>query len=381
MSKIQNLISSDEVYPQSILSSNIIAPTKLSPQQKPASFASGSPTDDLHRPSSLSFMRSSKLNLPENHSISSFYSNRNPHYSRPPFDSDVYLSHNSIVRDQPVSIPSQGRKSQFNKEPANFSSSSFPNSPRTQSLNQNARYNNNDTSLHHANNLNQNTLSDSYSSKKSSLSNLRQHPYHAGSRQYSNYPESQINNDHNRTPSDSYHPRHPHQSRVSTHSRAELSSETLSNESYFQNENQYGRYSNYNHYNNYNNSQQLSSFDSKNKDQIPTTQNETPYLPQYNSNHPSSSPSSNNTHSPSTYRPLESKSLTKTNSPVVSLSSLKYSKQEMRLQRNRQAARECRLRKKKYVQSLEEKVSSLQQENSNLLNKIANLEHLLSQKK
>ncbi|PVU97337.1 hypothetical protein BB559_002070 [Furculomyces boomerangus] len=54
-------------------------------------------------------------------------------------------------------------------------------------------------------------------------------------------------------------------------------------------------------------------------------------------------------------------------------------KQQKRLQRNRIAAKECRLRKKNYIMGLEEKVAILQGHNEQLIKKITELEKLIQQ--
>lgn len=55
-------------------------------------------------------------------------------------------------------------------------------------------------------------------------------------------------------------------------------------------------------------------------------------------------------------------------------------KREMRLQKNREAARECRRKKKEYIKCLEERVASLEAQNKALIEELRQLKELYCQR-
>ncbi|CAF4025603.1 unnamed protein product, partial [Rotaria sp. Silwood2] len=55
-------------------------------------------------------------------------------------------------------------------------------------------------------------------------------------------------------------------------------------------------------------------------------------------------------------------------------------KREMRLQKNREAARECRRKKKEYIKCLEERVTGLENQNKALIEELRQLKELYCQR-
>lgn len=56
-------------------------------------------------------------------------------------------------------------------------------------------------------------------------------------------------------------------------------------------------------------------------------------------------------------------------------------KREMRLQKNREAARECRRKKKEYIKCLENRVAVLENQNKALIEELKSLKELYCQQK
>ncbi|PVU94757.1 hypothetical protein BB561_002286 [Smittium simulii] len=438
MSKIQNLISNDEIYPQSVLGSNITGPLRnYNKSSTDAEISSPAPNKNVYSPEHRSPLpnpapeHGSATNEPvspfKNEDLASAYANLNTRaqhmdrvaQSTRPFDSDTYqdpqfnkslfssgsrryraLNCDSFIDCNPSTlsfVADRDTKYSPRLTSDNISiknSNSLPTSPVSPAE---------DTINNHSNPLNKNQIK-SYPNPHSEQSIYKDIKTESFSQQYmySNpdkkssiwYISNREGNDHINLSlprsTRSYHADNFH----SNNSYLNLNQNYYSQQhtANASKDNKYSRRQainstnlqthekNLNHYINDPNQSnhetpcnQLKKHSLNNQLEIP--QSQMPLALTTNSSQLTLSQKNQIKHMLQDSKKIDHPDL-KISSKAASYT-IKSNKQEVRLQRNRIAAKECRLRKKKYVQSLEEKVSTLEKDNSNLLKKISSLERLL----